>query len=978
MEEELIDICEGLGRRESDEESGETTYIPSEDCLECLVDLERALHRDNPKTKAALLLLGKWKIVHSDIVPIMLSSRTDHELLFQCIRVLALMTMPVSMEVENRDTVVLGQEHMKEAMIGDVLGIINAQLIRPIESLADPSTSGDDRDNNNAIIELVLVLYRNLLSIRALHFGRQIHGTPDEYRLRLQGELVECFHRENVFNFILAVCGFIESIEQDGWYWTILETLDALLVDIDVESLIHAMSRSSMEQKKTQVQTLTHTISVEKSRKPPQTTTRHTHFGGTFVRKFSGAPVAAHATVTSTPTRSQKRKPKGPVFRRTSIQKAPKTPSHILSTPQLSIVGEFMIQMIESGCFGLLMKHIDKMLEARRRSLLENREEMLIISTISFFSEFFQSWDKVRTKKGETPWDIAHLGSCISSNVVAYLLDRIDFFYMEKMHAQVETTTKCLSHVLSQHERMAKSDHRDEVLASEGLQSWFIYEKSHTDVIFRLLACFRKHLYSYAHLSRLIHIAHLVVAMLERNKSTSGKIRVQTLRKRRVSRRSMVEFDAHYNMQEGEEIQRMKKDDAKKKDQEEGHREDGDQEEEDQEEEDGVGIATEGEEENGGEEEQVNGQVEGEIDDAKKIDADEEVDESSLSLGQHVDESVNGDDDVSEKGDPGRRESQRFMSEKDEGKFELEEKELTLSFESFVMRFSHWTILDQYVYVLEHYITNPVRLNYEAVRMLHRLVYEVNMRSSLYQLRFLNCATKIINDPTVKHNPSFRDMYSLCSHVCRHFICDVKKRSLLFVECLFHRGRSSQAKDRDAVAAQTPSSSRKRRSKALDGFKVPHQNPSGEGDGNGNGNGNGNGEGDDEGVESLANPMDDENRHDSSRWSDDDSSDDDSSDDDDLLETLRHRRMAEKKEQERVFSEAEKDFLRAAVIGEKEGDGNDDDDDNPFDDIRKENVEENGAGDDGNDSGDRNRDSEEEKDDEDDIFRHIKRPKTID
>jgi hypothetical protein len=33
MEEELIDICEGLGRRESDEETDETTYVPSKDCL---------------------------------------------------------------------------------------------------------------------------------------------------------------------------------------------------------------------------------------------------------------------------------------------------------------------------------------------------------------------------------------------------------------------------------------------------------------------------------------------------------------------------------------------------------------------------------------------------------------------------------------------------------------------------------------------------------------------------------------------------------------------------------------------------------------------------------------------------------------------------------------------------------------------------------------------------------------------------------
>lgn len=89
---ELLLVCGVLGS--TDETTGE--FVPVEDCLNWLQDLQRALRRDDDLYRPISLLLGQWKVVQQKLLPLVVSCRYDTAMVLTICKILVILTKPLA------------------------------------------------------------------------------------------------------------------------------------------------------------------------------------------------------------------------------------------------------------------------------------------------------------------------------------------------------------------------------------------------------------------------------------------------------------------------------------------------------------------------------------------------------------------------------------------------------------------------------------------------------------------------------------------------------------------------------------------------------------------------------------------------------------------------------------------------------------------------------------------------------------------
>ena len=78
-----------------------------EDCLNWLQDLQRALRRDEDAYRPISLLLGQWKVVQQKLLPLVLSCRYDTPLVLTIVKILVILTKPLSESAINAGKLVI-------------------------------------------------------------------------------------------------------------------------------------------------------------------------------------------------------------------------------------------------------------------------------------------------------------------------------------------------------------------------------------------------------------------------------------------------------------------------------------------------------------------------------------------------------------------------------------------------------------------------------------------------------------------------------------------------------------------------------------------------------------------------------------------------------------------------------------------------------------------------------------------------------
>jgi len=300
---ELLLVCGVIG---STVDPNTQQMIPVEDCLNWLQDLQRALRRDDDAHRPISLLLGKWKVLQQKLLPLVLSCRYDTPLVMTIVKILVILTKPLSENAKKAGRLVIDTKKTPENVIRSQIklrdnAIAQADLLKDykrlfvhhpshrrgkttsssltngsntsrtsnvntddaddkgllsifVSLLVEPlSRTGSARtDHDHLTIELILHLFRNLLSAG----DPLLKGTNalDKTYMSavLHQELICLFDREMVLDIMLVIGQEMESRENKQYNLLIMEILhhmlksqDPTLVARSVQAKPHEVTKKS-------------------------------------------------------------------------------------------------------------------------------------------------------------------------------------------------------------------------------------------------------------------------------------------------------------------------------------------------------------------------------------------------------------------------------------------------------------------------------------------------------------------------------------------------------------------------------------------------------------------------------------------------------------------------------------------------------------------------------------------------------------
>eukprot|EP00727_Mastigamoeba_balamuthi_P010775 m51a1_g632 hypothetical protein (816) ;mRNA; r:150732-153787 len=358
---------------------------------ECLLDLQRAIRRDDPERLGSRLLLSSCRVVQKTLVPLVLSCSDEPDMTLSALKLMALLTMPVDPKVANYEDHVRALQEYKASMLrNDLWATLVAFIAEPIEHLQSGG-EGEERLTKDAQrVELVLTLIRHLLVVAD---GVSHAGVADPYAgyRRLHDTLVSIFSQEQVLELLLLVTQVAEEHKQ--WGIILLEIFYLIFRKENPEDL-HAFSidttGGSGAATSANISGLAASLKRDDRKKQAARTDRHNKFSRPFVVKEMGATFVSHdLQSTASPARK-----KGAPARRTVISKhkvlaAPKDNLHrtpVSSSRTKAVLKEYASQFIDYG-YTVLMGLISVMTKTRPDAVLQS-DQMNRLWLIRFFTAY--------------------------------------------------------------------------------------------------------------------------------------------------------------------------------------------------------------------------------------------------------------------------------------------------------------------------------------------------------------------------------------------------------------------------------------------------------------------------------------------------------------------------------------------------------------------------------------------------------------
>lgn len=234
----LLSLANGLGQ--TSKETG--AYEKSEDCVECLRDIQRFLRRDDPANRPAFCRLASWHTVRADILPILSTYPRDAALVYECLKVLVFMTMPILEDDDAVERAGQTEEKCQQLLLDTVRDLLSTDsgntrtAIAMVASLvAEPLASHPDMEETDVLtVQLVLTFFRNVLHAATL----PTHATsaPESASTLKERLLSDLFH-ENVLELMLLLTQYTDTEPFDREAGLILEIISLVLDGIVPEDL---------------------------------------------------------------------------------------------------------------------------------------------------------------------------------------------------------------------------------------------------------------------------------------------------------------------------------------------------------------------------------------------------------------------------------------------------------------------------------------------------------------------------------------------------------------------------------------------------------------------------------------------------------------------------------------------------------------------------------------------------------------------
>ncbi|KAM3967206.1 circadian regulator timeout [Aphomia sociella] len=794
---ELSATCNALGT--FDKRTGK--YLIDDFTLNTVKDLIRYLRRDGEDHEIRIHF-GQTKVLQTDLLPMLIDHWENTELFDVSLRLLVNLTnpalllyreeVPVERTARHNYLQILShlQSYKEEAFTKvETWNLFAKKLAKILE------VDWSDRDEDTGlVIERILILIRNVLHVPA-DLDKERRPENDA---SVHDQVLWALNQSGILDIIL----YMSSENEKQYFMHIIEIISHLLREQNPTSLADAALQRSIDEKlRDEQELLSLRISENKDRlnKIKQySATRHSRFGGTYVVQNMKSisdneliclkPLNKISNINfsgSKKSRLVKPKNRRPVESGTMERRSAFAIRLFLK--------EFCIEFLNSS-YNPLMHYVKDVLV---RAKAQQNDESYYLWAVKFFMEF---------NRGHN-FQVGLVSETMSVPMFHYVQQQMEKYYdmikvekkkfstwVRRLHLALRAYKELLNTLLA----MEKTSDPTVKESAKVLKSNIFYVLEYREFILSTFLNYDENKMPRSYLIDLVETIHLFLKMLEHYCKKTGlvvqkKVRKKTKTKKKKPQKSQQKSkSAEAEIPPWEEVRAQlaavlragdeqrappfdaasdvpidqQKENCMKNVQKlmRGHKF-----------EDAVGMFRAAREV--WPEEGIFG--------VNGIPEDEELE--MLETIYNTDLGVEATEVVEENA------SQEY-SDDDEEDEEEEEKTTTIvetdfDFQDFVLRFCHPRVVSACVYLLEHYDKNLPHTNHCILKMLHRIAWDCQRPSMMFQGTLFLTFQKVLDNPM----PHFKEIEKFAIYILRKFTEVAAKNNKVFIELLFWKNGKDAA-----------------------------------------------------------------------------------------------------------------------------------------------------------------------------------------
>ncbi|KAI9179097.1 Topoisomerase 1-associated factor 1 [Blastocladiella emersonii ATCC 22665] len=514
LETHIFSLCSAVGGFEdtpAPDGSVVQHYVLGDEALDCLRDLKRFLRYDEAnKEKTVAALLGKFALVQANLVPILEHHAGSSQLVFfAAIELLVPLTWPLTADELGTDLLAHHRAY-KRALVTESRAV-DVVFDHLVLLLSEPFAKRSDR--TNAIIRLILYLFRNLLAIPDPPAG--VNTTTDTFHLaRMQERLLVKYHDLDVFAFLITAASNIADREFATWNTILVEIFFLVFASCSPKALTTPHKEHSAD--------LVDELLAREAAKAVKPRRRHSRLAGSYtVRQGDGTQIVVHS-LDKTIDAIDKSKQKNRVRSKFKKDAGPTTAVAHALAPAFKpkpLPDEGAVRVLRatadhflSSCFDVLVAATKRDIDAER-SHVRDEDPIHLLYLVGFFLEY------QRLTSATHPLNL--LASVVNVHGLLFLFknmrDAADNAQPSRLHMAVD----CTRHFLLTLQDVRAADDPDVRDVAANVLDNLYYEKAHLDMLVGLIKHFKNQ--SRRHLVALADLTHLLLKLMDAHAKASGK-----------------------------------------------------------------------------------------------------------------------------------------------------------------------------------------------------------------------------------------------------------------------------------------------------------------------------------------------------------------------------------------------------------------------------------------------------------------------
>eukprot|EP00741_Cyanophora_paradoxa_P007555 tig00001154_g7307.t1 len=561
-EDMLLETWRGIGTGVDTEQGRQ--YRKGEHCVACLQDLMHFIRRDNPMTNETKKLLGRWKILQNDLIPLIANYHDDDKIVYNACKLVTFLTMPAEVTDDLEFAEIL-REHRRAFVKDDALGMFAELLAVPF---AKDENERTEEDFN--FVELLLVLFRNVLSP-----ARDNQPEPE-----LHNQIVQVMHRTQVLEALLVLAQNTESESYRAWGFLLLEIFDLLYKYCTPEMLVEARAKlaaaappaparpgeqppaprglapcaphpgrpaagsSGAQPGAPSGKDLALMLEIEEARARASKTSasaRHSRFGGTIaIQHWDGSRHVLGRTALSGPEKTlpaRRRAARRPRAKGRAADVVSLAAQAVVSDVQATgALAAFAASFLASGAFNVLQGGLKEDLE-RESATLTDGDKIRYFTLLATFVGF-HARSSPPSKMTAGP-----VATALDYPSVQLVMKWVRAYNDEKKWVALGAAVGALKELVHALDALWRSGVREQQRHAQAIISNLFYEAEQFDLIASLPKLFDPSKQTRRYLADLVETVHVAIRCISRLSTETGRI---TLRRRRrlVRRRRPAAPDA--------------------------------------------------------------------------------------------------------------------------------------------------------------------------------------------------------------------------------------------------------------------------------------------------------------------------------------------------------------------------------------------------------------------------------------------------